>query len=59
MNIGQIPLKYARRAPSQEALVDIPNQRRMSFGELDLRVCRLANGRLDELGLVKGDRGAT
>ncbi|MFT7652734.1 MAG: acyl-CoA synthetase (AMP-forming)/AMP-acid ligase II [Limisphaerales bacterium] len=58
MNIGQIPLKYARRAPTQEALVDIPNQRRMTFGELDLRVCRLANGLLDGLGLIKGDRVA-
>ena len=58
MNIGLIPAKTARLAPQREALVDIPNNRRMSYGELDQRVRRLANALTDTLGLVKGDRVA-
>jgi acyl-CoA synthetase (AMP-forming)/AMP-acid ligase II len=56
MNIGFIPNKYARIEPNRPALIDIPNDRRMSFGELDDRVCRLANGFIDRFGLKKGDR---
>ena len=48
MNIGKIPAKTARLSPHREALVDIPNDRRMSYGELDQRVCRLANAFIDE-----------
>jgi len=58
MNIGKIPAKYARLDPSREALIDVPNNRRMSFGELDERVRRLANALIDNLGLTKGDRVA-
>ena len=58
MNIGKIPAKTARLSPHREALVDIPNDRRMSYGELDQRVCRLANAFIDHLGLQKGDRVA-
>ena len=58
MNIGKIPAKIARLAPHKEALVDIPNNRRMTFGELDERVRRLANALVDELGLQRGDRVA-
>ena len=58
MNIGLIPAKTARLAPQREALVDIPNNRRMSYGELDERVRRLANALTDTLGLEKGDRVA-
>ena len=53
-----IPAKTARLAPQREALVDIPNNRRMSYGELDERVRRLANALTDTLGLDKGDRVA-
>ncbi|NKB99367.1 MAG: AMP-binding protein [Pseudomonadales bacterium] len=56
MNIGQIPLKYARREPDREALVDIPNQRRITFGELDERICRLGNVLLGRPGIGKGVR---
>jgi len=56
MNIGRIPAKTARMQPQQPALVDIPNDRRISYGELDARVRRLANGLLDSLGAEKGDR---
>ncbi len=58
MNIGLIPAKTARLDPEKEALIDVPNERRMSYGELELRVRKLANGLLDELGLAKGDRVA-
>jgi acyl-CoA synthetase (AMP-forming)/AMP-acid ligase II len=56
MNIGFIPAKTARLDPAREALVDVPNNRRMSYGELDERVRRLANGLYENLGLEKGDR---
>ena len=58
MNIGTIPLKSALRAPTSEALVDIPNQRRIDFASLENRVCRLANGLIDSCHAVKGDRVA-
>ena len=58
MNIGKIPAKYARLDPSREALIDVPNDRRMTYGELDERVRRLANAFVDGLGLRKGDRVA-
>ena len=58
MNLGLIPAKTAALDPSREALIDIPNNRRMSFGELDHRVQRLANGLRGTLGLAKGDRVA-
>ena len=58
MNIGKIPAKYARLDPSREALIDVPNDRRMTYGELDGRVRRLANAFVEGLGLRKGDRVA-
>lgn len=57
MNLGMIPAKTARLTPGREALIDVASGRRMTFGELDERVRRLANGLLDQ-GLVKGDRVA-
>jgi len=58
MNIGKIPAKIARLDPEREALIDIPNQRRMRYGELDERVRRLANALRSGLGLDQGDRVA-
>ena len=58
MNIGHIPAKTARLSPHREALVDIPNDRRVTFGELDESVRRLANGLRTTLGLSKGERVA-
>lgn len=58
MNIGLIPAKTARLEPAKEALIDVHSGRRVSFGELDQRVCRLANAFVDQLGLEKGDRVA-
>ena len=58
MNLGRIPAKTALLDPEREALIDIPNDRRMTFGALDERVRRLANAFCDELKLKKGDRVA-
>jgi acyl-CoA synthetase (AMP-forming)/AMP-acid ligase II len=58
VNIGRIPAKTASLEPQREALVDVPNERRITFGELDERVRRLANALRDDLGLSKGDRVA-
>ena len=58
MNLGRIPSKTALLDPEREALIDIPNDRRMTFGALDERVRRLANSFYDELKLKKGDRVA-
>ena len=58
MNLGRIPTKTALLDPNREALIDIPNNRRMTFGELEERVKRLANALRDDLALAKGDRVA-
>ncbi len=58
MNIGKIPAKTARLSPAREALIDPHSERRITYGELDERVRRLANGLRDGLGLDKGDRVA-
>ncbi len=58
MNIGRIPQKTARLAPAKEALIDVESGRRVSFGALDERVRRLANGLLTQLQLQAGDRVA-
>ena len=58
MNIGFIPSKAARLDPAREALIDVHTGRRITFGELDNNVCRLANAFVDQLGLSKGDRVA-
>ncbi len=58
MNLGRIPSKTALLHPEREALIDIPNDRRMTFATLDERIRRLANGFCGELNLEKGDRVA-
>ena len=58
MNLGRIPAKTALLDPEREALIDIPNDRRMTYGALDERVRRLANGLCDQLKLQKTDRVA-
>lgn len=57
MNQGLIPAKWAALTPNRMALYDVPNDRRITFADLDERVRRLANG-LRGLGLEKGDRVA-
>jgi acyl-CoA synthetase (AMP-forming)/AMP-acid ligase II len=58
VNIGKIPAKTARLSPDREALIDIPNNRRVTYGALDQQVRRLANALITELKLSKGDRVA-
>src|SRR5690606_12307080 len=57
MNQGLIPAKWARLTPSRQPIYDAPNDRRVTWRELDELVRRMANGLLD-LGLSKGDRVA-
>lgn len=58
MNIGQIPAKQAIANPEKIALIDVPNERRISYGQLDENVRRLANGLLGLEGVTKGERVA-
>jgi acyl-CoA synthetase (AMP-forming)/AMP-acid ligase II len=58
MNIGKIPAKIARLDPSREAVIDVHSERRVTYGELDERVRRLANGLTGALQLSRGDRVA-
>ncbi len=57
MNIGNITAKWAALDPQRLTVVDTTTERRISFGELDERVRRLANA-LNDQGLRKGDRVA-
>ena len=57
MNQGLVPAKLAALTPRAEAIVDVPNSRRMTYAEFDSLVRRAANG-LRGLGLEKGDRFA-
>ena len=58
MNLGLIPEKYAALTPRREAVIDIPNGRRMTFGELNRRVVKLSHGLRRNLGLERGARVA-
>ena len=55
MNIGQIPAKWARQTPDNEAIIDSTTGTRITFADFDRHVRKLANGLLG-LGLQKGDR---
>jgi acyl-CoA synthetase (AMP-forming)/AMP-acid ligase II len=55
VNIGNITAKWAALDPHRPAIVDVPTGRRVSFGELEQRVCQLANG-LCAQGIEKGAR---
>jgi long-chain acyl-CoA synthetase len=57
MNIGQVLAISARMDAGRPAIFDATTNRRISFGELDEHVRRLANG-LRALGLEQGDRVA-
>jgi long-chain acyl-CoA synthetase len=57
MNIGNITAKWAGLDAKRPALLDVPTGRRVSFGDLDARVCKLANA-LAARGLAKGERVA-
>lgn len=51
-----ITAKFAQSTPNADAIIDQTGQR-ITFSELDEKVCRLANG-LASLGMKKGDRVA-
>jgi acyl-CoA synthetase (AMP-forming)/AMP-acid ligase II len=55
MNIGMITKKHAAISPSKIAIIDHTSHRRISFGELEDHVLRLANA-LENMGARKGDR---
>jgi long-chain acyl-CoA synthetase len=57
MNQGLIPAKWARLTPRAQAIYDSADDRRVSWGDFDELVRRLANGLL-ALGLTKGDKVA-
>lgn len=57
MNLGLIPAKWAALTPERTAVVDVPSNRRVSWGELETRVSALADG-LRGLGVELGDRVA-
>jgi len=65
MNLADITAKWAGLSPQREAIIDTETGQRMTFGELDEQVTRLANALTtkatdEELGagLNKGDRVA-
>lgn len=58
MNIGKIPAKTARLDPGRIAVIDPHQERRISYGELDRRVRKLANGLIGLDGVRKGERVA-
>jgi acyl-CoA synthetase (AMP-forming)/AMP-acid ligase II len=57
-NIGDITARNVWRSPGADAIIDIPNNRRLTFGALHDRVNRLAWGLSTELRLREGDRVA-
>ncbi|GGD06651.1 AMP-binding protein [Nocardioides daphniae] len=57
MNQGLIPAKWARLTPRGQAIYDAADDRRVTWGDFDELVRRLANGLLS-LGLTKGDKVA-
>ena len=57
-NIGALAARNASRFPRRDAVVDVPNGRRLTFAALDARVNRLAHALRDGLGLDPGARVA-
>lgn len=55
MNLGSITTGHARGRPTATAIVDVGEDRILTWAELDERVCRLATALLG-LGLQQGDR---
>jgi fatty-acyl-CoA synthase len=49
---------YGRRNPDKTALVDVASGRRFTYGDLDVRVSRLAGHLRDALKVARGDRVA-
>ena len=58
MNLGRIPAKTASIDPDKVALIDVPNDRRLTFGELEIRVKQLGHVLTSVFNLDKGERVA-
>ena len=58
IDIGDLTTRAAWRAPGRDAIIDVPNGRRLSFAQLEERANRLARGLRDELGIGPGERVA-
>ena len=58
IDLGDLTTRNAWRSPRRDAIIDVPNGRRLSFAQLEERANRLANGLRGELGLAPGDRVA-
>jgi len=58
IDIGDLTTRAAWRAPGRDAIVDVPNGRRLTFAQLEARSNRLASGLRDGLGLQPGERVA-
>ena len=51
IDIGDLTTRNAWRSPGRDAIIDVPNGRRLSFAQLEGRANRLAHGLREELGL--------
>ena len=58
IDIGELTTRNAWRSPGRDAIIDVPNGRRLSFAQLEERANRLAHGLRDELGIAPGERVA-
>jgi len=58
VNVGLITAKHANLDPERSAIVDVPNDRRINYGDLEKRVCQFANAALGNMALQPGDRVA-
>ena len=58
MNLADITTKHAALTPERTAVVDIPNNARITFAALEERINRLTNALLLDAKLAKGDRVA-
>ncbi len=58
IDIGDLTTRSAWRSPGRDAIVDVPNGRRLTFAQLDERANRLAHALRDGLGLTPGERVA-
>ena len=58
MNVGDILTRAAHRRPTGEAVIDVTNGQRITFGDLNDRVNQLTHGFTHQLALHPGDRVA-
>ena len=54
IDIGDLTTRNAWRSPGRDAIIDVPNGRRLTFAQLEERANRLAHALRDGLGLDAG-----